>query len=97
MQIAVDLKALGVVPNAVQHVPGNVEHVGVCFGGNLTGHNDVTTGGHNLTGDAAGGVTGQTRVQNIVCDEIAEFVGVAFGDRFGRIKSSHRFLLCLLM
>ena len=97
MQIAVDLKALGVIPHAVQHVPRNVEHVGGRFGGDLSGHNDMTAGGHYLTGDAAGGVTGQTRVQNIVCDEIAEFVGVAFGDRFSRIKSSHSFLLCLLM
>ena len=89
MQIAVDLKALGFVSNAVQHVPGNVEHVGVCFGGNLTGHHDVTTGGHNLTGDAAGGIYGQTRVQDVVCAEIAELVGVAFGDSFSRIKSAH--------
>ena len=97
MKIAIDLEALGIIPHAVQHVPGNVEHIGVCFGSDLSGHNDMTAGGHDLTGDAAGRVTGQTRIQNIVCDEVAEFVGVAFGDRFGRIKSSHSFLLCLLM
>ena len=89
MQIAVDLKALGVIPYAVQHIPDNVEHVGLGLCGDLSGHNDVTAGSHGFIGDAAGGVTCQTRVQNIVCDEVAELVGVAFGDRFSRIKSAH--------
>ena len=97
MQITVDLEALGVIPDAVQHVPRNVEHIRVRFGSDLSGHNDVTAGGHDLTGNAAAGVTDQTRVQNIVCDEIVEFVGVAFGHGFGRIKSSHKVLLSMLV
>ena len=48
-----------------------------------TDHHDIALG-IGLTGDPAGGVQGQAGIEDSVRNSIANFVGVAFADGFGR-------------
>ena len=52
------------------------------IGGDLTAEHDEIVFDHRFAGNPAGRILAETRVQHTVADQVANFVGMSFGDRF---------------
>ena len=62
-------------------------------GGDLAGEDDVVPFGEDFDSDAGFGVAAQVGVEHAVGDEVADLVGVAFGDGLGGEDPVHGALL----
>ena len=87
MDVAVDLVGFRVIADIPQHIPDDVEHIGLCRGRDFARHNNVTVGCHYLTGHAAGGIMLQTGVQHAVGNKVAQLVGMPAHNGFCGVKT----------
>ena len=72
-----------VVADGGHRAPHDALKVYVGFGGDFAGDDDQTGGGQSFASDAAGDVVGQAGVKNGVGNLVRDFIGMAFGHRFG--------------
>ena len=73
----------------LQHLFDDFKHLWLKSAGNLSCHNDVPFGRQHLAGHPGIFVLFQTRIQNAVCDQVAELIRMSFCYGFCCIKSFH--------
>ena len=72
-----------------QHFSDDFKHLWLISTGDLSCHNDVPFGRQHLAGHPGIFVLFQTRIQNTVCDQVAELIRMSFRYGFCCIKSFH--------
>ena len=89
----INSKAAGRVADAMHHRLNNIGDPGYMAAGDLAGHHDMAAGRQNFAGHTGQRVMSETIIQHAVCDLVAQFVGMPFRHRFGRIKVFHSHIL----
>ena len=74
---------------ALQHFFDDFKHLRLKSACDLSCHDDVSFGRHHLAGHPGIFILFQTRIQNAVCDQVAELIRVSFRYGFRCIKSFH--------
>ena len=72
-----------------QHLSDDFKHLWLKSAGNLSCHDDVPLGSQHFAGHPGIFVLFQTRIQNAVCDQVAELIRMSFRYGFCCIKTFH--------
>ena len=89
MHEAVDGVSCRIIPDLLKNRMDNARYGWLIRTGNLSGHDDIPSGGQRFAGHTGERVVREAFVQYTVCDDIAQFIRMPLRHGFGGIALVH--------